>query len=308
MAILLKSDIDRGDVWQRALSEQAPDMDLRVWPELGAEEEIDYALVWGPPRGLLASLPNLKVIFSVGAGIDHFASDPELPDLPVVRMVESGLTEGMTEFVVMSVLQHHRSMLDYAQQQRDRYWREIPQVAPQRRRVGVLGLGVLGGDAIEKLKPFGFDLLGWSRSPKDIAGVRCFHGWEQLTGFLGFCDILVCLLPLTEETRGILNAKCFAALPRGAALINAARGGHQIEDDILAALDSGQLSGATLDVFNQEPLPPGHPLWAHPRVILTPHAAAATMPETAVAYVIENIKRFEAGEALENVIDWSRGY
>ena len=308
MAILLKSDIDRGDVWQRALSEQAPDMDLRVWPEMGTLEEIDYALVWGPPRGLLASLPNLKVIFSVGAGIDHFASDPELPDLPVVRMVETGLTEGMTEFVVMSVLQHHRSMLDYAQQQRDRHWREIPQVAPQGRRVGVLGLGVLGGDAVEKLKPFGFDLLGWSRSPKDIAGVRCFHGWEQLADFLGGCDILVCLLPLTEETRGILNAEAFAALPRGAALINVARGGHQVEDDILAALDSGQLSGATLDVFNQEPLPPEHPLWAHPRVILTPHAAAATMPETAVTYVIENIKRFEAGEALENVVDWSRGY
>ncbi len=308
MALLLKSDIERGTAWQDALAAVDPSLDLRVWPELGAAEEIDYALVWAPPRGLLASLPNLKVVFSVGAGVDHFASDPELPDLPVVRMVETGLTEGMTEFVVMSVLQHHRFMIDYALQQKERQWHVIQQIAAGRRRVGMMGLGVLGRDALEKLRPFGFALRGWSRSPKRIGGVDCFHGDEGLRDFLAGCDILVCLLPLTDETRGILNAETFGRLPPGAALINAARGGHQVEDDILAALDSGQLSGATLDVFNREPLPAESPLWAHPRIVLTPHAAAMTMPETACVAVVESIRRYEAGQPLENLIDWSRGY
>lgn len=308
MALLLKSDIERGDDWQRALEAADPGIALRIWPDVGPLEAIDYALVWAPPRGLLASLPNLKVIFSVGAGIDHFASDPELPDLPVVRMVEPGLTEGMTEFVVLSVLQHHRFMIDYAIQQRNRQWSVINQIAAARRRVGIMGLGVLGLDALEKLRPFGFDLRGWSRSPKQVDGVRCFHGSAQLDDFLAGCDILVCLLPLTDETRGILNAKTFATLPKGAALINVARGGHQVEEDLLAALDSGQLSGATLDVFGEEPLPADHPLWAHPRVILTPHAAAMTIPDSAATVVVEGIRRFEAGQPLEKLIDWSKGY
>ena len=223
-------------------------------------------------------------------------------------MVERGLTEGMTEFVVLSVLQHHRFMIDYAILQREGRWEIINQIAARHRRVGIMGLGVLGCDAIDKLRPFGFALRGWSRSAKDIAGVDCFHGMERLQDFLSGCDILVCLLPLTEETRGILNAETFAVLPRGAALINVARGGHQVEADILAALDSGQLSGATLDVFNEEPLPADSPLWAHPRVILTPHAAAMTMPETAAQAVAESIRRFEAGQPIDNLIDWKRGY
>ena len=308
MALLFKAYVESADSWRQALQAEAPDLDLRVWPELGAPETIDYALVWAPPRGLLASLPNLKLIFSVGAGIDHLASDPDLPDVPLVRMVEPSLTEGMCEYVVLSVLQHHRFMVDYALHQRDRRWALILQVPARRRRVGMMGLGVLGQAALEALRPFGFELLGWSRSPRQIAGVRCFHGRDQLEAFLGQSDILVCLLPLTEETRGILNAETFAAMPEGAVLINAARGGHQVEADILAALDSGQLSAATLDVFNEEPLPEDHPLWTHPRVVLTPHAASMTMPETAARSVIETIRRYEAGEPLENLVDWSRGY
>ena len=308
MALLFKSDIERYGAWEKALLAHDPGLEIRTWPDLGDPETIEAALVWGPPEGVLSKLPNLKVIISVGAGIDHFASDPELPELPVVRMVEPGLTAGMTEFVVLSVLQHHRFMLDYAIQQREGRWHEIPQVAASDRRVGFLGLGVLAQDAIEKLRPFGFPLSGWSRTKKTLEGVESFAGEDELPRFLAGCDILVCLLPLTPETRGILDAKAFTALPRGAALINVARGGHQVEADLLAALDSGQLTGATLDVFNQEPLPEDSPFWAHPRVILTPHVASMTIPESAAGYVVETMRKARAGEPLENVVDWSRGY
>ncbi len=308
MALLFKGDIDRGGDWQAALNRHAPDIEIRTWPEAGEVADIDYALVWKPPRAFLASLPNLKAIFSIGAGIEHLASDPELPDIPVVRMVEPGLTTGMTEFVVMSVLYHHRFMLDYLAQQRARAWHEISQVAPGRRRVGIMGLGVLGCDALERLKIFGFDLAGWSRSQKSIPGVTCFAGAEQLVTFLSCTDILVCLLPLTAETRGILNAETLALLPRGAAVINVARGGHVVEADLLAALDSGQIGGATLDVFQEEPLAEDSRFWDHPRVVVTPHIASMTIPDSAAAAVVHQIRRLEQGQPLEHVVDFKRGY
>ena len=308
MALLFKGDIDRGGDWQAALTRHAPDIEIRTWPDTGAVAEIDYALVWKPPRGFLASLPNLKAIFSIGAGIDHLASDPDLPDIPVVRMVEPGLTTGMTEFVVMSVLYHHRFMLDYRAQQRARAWHEISQVAPDRRRVGIMGLGVLGCDALERLKLFGFDLAGWSRSRKSIPGVSCFGGPEQLSAFLRRSDIVICLLPLTAETRGILNAETLALLPRGAAVINVARGGHVVEADLLAALDSGQVGGATLDVFEDEPLAEDSRFWDHPRVVVTPHIASMTIPDSAAAAVVHQIRRLQQGLPLEHVVDFGRGY
>ena len=309
MALLFKSDLDRAGDWERSLMACDPALDLRVWPEAGDPADIDYALVWAPPPGALKRFPNLKVIFSVGAGIDHLKSDPELPtNVPVVRMVEPGLTAGMSEFVVMSVLYHHRFMLDYAEQRQRRHWAEISQVSTGRRRVGIMGLGVLGRDAAEKLRPFGFPLAGWSRTAKDVPGVTCYYGEEGLRSFLAASDILVCLLPLTRDTEGILKAETFAALPRGAAVINVARGGHLVEAELIPALDSGQLSGATLDVFREEPLPADHPFWRHPRIVVTPHVAAMTIPETAARAVFANIRRFEAGEALTDVVDFARGY
>lgn len=309
MALLFKGDIDRGGSWERALTACAPDIELRVWPEIGTPEDIDYALVWEPPAGLLAGLPNLKAIFSVGAGIDHLASDPELPAaVPVVRMVEPGLTTGMTEFVVMSVLFHHRFMLDYLGQQRARHWEEISQIGPGARRVGIMGLGVLGQDAAARLLDFGFPVSGWSRSAKEVPGVTSFAGDEGLKPFLQACDILVCLLPSTPETVGLLNAETLAALPRGAALINAGRGSLIVEADLLAALDSGALGGASLDVFETEPLPADSPLWSHPRILLTPHVASMTIPESAAAAVVAQIRRFEQGAPLEHVVDLTRGY
>ena len=309
MALLFKSDIDRGDSWRRALLEFDPGLDLREWPEVGDPADIEYALVWQPPRGELRTYPNLKVIFSIGAGIDHLASDPELPEgVPIVRMVEPGLTAGMTEFVVMSVLFHHRFMLDYAGQARDRVWREIEQVPPEDRRVGIMGLGVLGRDAAEKLRAFNFDLAGWSRAPKDIPGVASFHGDGGFIPFLNRSDILVCLLPLTAETRGIVDARALGALPRGAAFISVGRGQQVVEQDLLAALESGQLGGATLDVFQDEPLPKDSPFWDHPRVVATPHVASMTIAKGAGAMVIDNIRRHKAGQSLLHVVDLKRGY
>ena len=309
MALLFKSDIDREGNWERALRAHKPELEVRTWPDLGDPGEIEYALVWGPPEGLLKTLPNLRAIFSFGAGIDHLASDPDLPHhVPVVRMVEPGLTAGMTEFVVMSVLHHHRFMVDYEVQRRAGIWREIQQVPACGRRVGILGLGVLGTDAALKLAGFGFEMAGWSRGPKEVPGVASFHGPDGLVSFLNRSDILVCLLPLTAETNGILNARILAALPRGAAVVNLARGGHQVEEDLLAALDSGHISGVTLDVFRNEPLPEGHPFWTHPRVVMTPHIASMTIPESAAAAVIENIERIEAGQAPLHRVDFDRGY
>lgn len=306
--LLFKSDIERGGLWLDAFAEQAPDLKVEVWPYEGDPAAIDYALVWSPPPGELKRYPNLKVIFSVGAGIDHLKNDPELPDLPVVRMVEPGLTAGMTEYVVWAVLHHHRFMLDYAEQQRERRWDELNQIAANRRRVGILGLGHLGQDAAEKLAVFGFQLSGWSRTPKQVPGVACHHGDDGLRAFLAETEILVALLPWTAETDGILNAETLGLLPKGAAVINVGRGGLQVEEDLLAALDSGQLSGATLDVFREEPLPADSPFYSHPRVVVTPHIASMTIPETAVAAVLKQIRRCEAGEALQHTVDFERGY
>lgn len=309
MALLLKPWIDNGPAWRGALEALRPDLEIRDWPELGDPADIDYALVSRMPSGALAKLPNLKIIFSIGAGVDGLLQDPTLPrQVPLVRMVEPGLTADMTAFVVMSVLFHHKEMLDYTGYQRRKLWQERGPVWAGNRRVGMMGLGVLGSDALEKLRPFGFDLYGWSRSPRQVEGVTCYHGWDQMDDFLAHCDILVSLLPLTPETKGLLSRDTFAKLPRGATLITAGRGQQQVEADILAALESGQLGGASLDVFEQEPLPQDSPLWTHPRVVITPHIAANVIVETAARAITENIARFEAGQALKNIVDYDRGY
>ncbi len=309
MALILKTDIYRGNAWHDAFARFLPDVPVRDWDNPGKLEDIEYALVWAPEKGVLATFPNLKAIFSVGAGFDHLTVDPDLPEgVPIVRMVEPGLTAGMIEFVVMSALYHHRFMLDYARQQREKVWHEIEQIPTFRRRVGILGLGVLGAACAQKLRGFDFKVAGWSRQPKDYEGIESFHGADGLIPFLNRSDILVCLLPLTPETEGILNAETFAALPQGAALISAGRGGHVVEADLLAALDSGQIGGATLDVFREEPLPPDSAFWTHPRVVVVPHIASMTIAETASEAVAANIRRIQAGQAPLHVVDLKRGY
>jgi glyoxylate/hydroxypyruvate reductase A len=296
-------------LWREAFRRQAPDIEFRNWDAPGDVGEIEFALVWKPPRGVLRSFPNLKVIFSLGAGVDHLLSDPELPaGVPVVRMIDAELTRGMTEYVVLHVLRHHRRQRDLDALQRGGTWNMIVTPTAPSRRVGIMGLGVLGQAAVKALAALEFDLAGWSRSEHGIDGVECFHGKDGLGRFLARTEILVCLLPLTNETEGILSAALFARLPRGASVINAARGGHQVEADILAALDSGQLSEATLDVFHTEPLPADHPFWDHPKVTVTPHNASVTDPESATRQVLENIARFRRGEALPNIVDPKAGY
>lgn len=309
MALLFKSDTDHAGSWRDTITAGLPDLDFRIWPEIGDPNDIEYALVWHPPKGELARLPNLKAIFSMGAGVDHLASDPDLPkNVPVVRMVDNGLTLGMSEFVVMAVLRHHRRIHDYEAQQKQKVWE--PHITPLawERKVGILGLGVLGTDAAKKLAYMGFDVAGWSRTEKTLPNITSYSGQEGLRAFLKRTEILVCLLPLTESTKGILNAENLNLLPRGAYLINVARGEHMVPEDVLAALDSGQLAAATLDVFPEEPLPTSSPFWEHPKVLVIPHSASITPPSTAAANVVEGIKAVRRGEQLQNVVDFEQGY
>ncbi len=309
MALLFRSTVDSAVRWRTQLTRLTQELDIRVWPEIGDPTEIDYALVWRPEPGFLASLPNLKLILSLGAGVNHLLGDPHLPrHIPIVRLVDPHMTEAMSEYVVLQVLRLHRRDLDYRAQQEAEVWRELDQQNAVDRRIGILGLGELGRDAAKKLAALGFDVAGWSRSEKNLGGIASYAGAAGLPPLLGRSEILVCLLPLTAETAGILNASTLALLPKGAALINAARGAHLVEEDLLAALASGQVSGAVLDVFREEPLPADHPFWHHPRVIVTPHVAAFTNPATAAPIILDNIRRFEEGRRLLNRVDPARGY
>jgi glyoxylate/hydroxypyruvate reductase A len=308
MALLYKSDPARGAEWARLLAAKAPDLAFRIWPDVGDPADIRYLAAWMPPDDIMAQFPNLELLISVGAGVDQFDFSKLPPELPVVRMVEPGIVDGMVEYVTMSVLALHRDLVPYIAQQRDQLWRPIRVWPASTRRVGVLGLGMLGEAACRKLAGFGFQVAGWSRSRREIEGVTCYAGPDGMTDFLSRTDILVCLLPLTDETRGVLNAELFAKLPRGARLVSSGRGGHLDQDALLAALASGQLSAAVLDVTAPEPLPVGHVLWSDPRVLITPHIASMTQPETAVDVVLDNLRRHRAGEPLLGLVDRKRGY
>src|SRR5262245_316328 len=300
--------------WEQRFRALAPRHDIRVWPDrVGDPADIHYACVWNPPPGLLAGFPNLKAIFSLGAGADELVADPKLPDVPVVRIVDPDLTMRMTEYVVLHVLMHHRRQRLYDAQQRERMWRDHDQPAANEVAVGIMGLGVLGSTAASALQRLGFNVAGWSRTPKSIAGIECYSGAAGLEPFLRRTEILVCLLPATPATRGIINRDLMRKLKadgalRGAFLINAGRGALQVDGDIIAALDDGTLSGATLDVFATEPLPAASAFWAHPKVTITPHNAAQSAPQTLVINVLRQIDRLEQGAPLENVVDRRIGY
>lgn len=304
--------IDQGGpfaAWQRELRRHLPECELRCWPELGDRAEIIAALAWNLPAGAFRDLPNLRLIQALGAGADHLLSEPSVPkDVPLLRLIDPGLTAAMSEYVALQVLRLHRQDLVYLEQQRQGRWRELRQPNAAERRVGVLGLGVLGGEAALRLKVLGFDVAGWSRTERRLRGIATFHGAEGLRRLLARSEILVCLLPLTPETEDMLDARLFAALPRGAAIVNCGRGRHLVEADLLAALASGQLSAAVLDVCRVEPLPPGHPFWSHPRIVLTPHCAAATNPRTAAPVVAAALRCLAEGKPLPNRVDRLRHY
>ena len=309
MAILFYSESDAPEPWREAFKAQLPEMEFRVWPQVGNPADIRYALVWKPKPGLLASLPKLKAVLSLGAGVDHVLLDPDWPrHVPLVRLVDAGLSQQMSEYALYGVLHFHLRMDRYAVQQRRGEWRQLPPVLAPERVVGVMGIGVLGAPFAECLVPLGFRVLGWSRTAKSIRGVETFCADAGLGSFLAQTQILVNFLPLTPQTDGILNAALFERLPRGACIVNVARGAHLKEADLLAALDRGQVGGAMLDVFQREPLPPDHAFWHHPGVFITPHVAAQAVAELAVSQVIENIRRIERAEQPLGLVDPNRGY
>lgn len=318
MTILLAATGMAIPVWTARLREAMPDIPVVAPGDIFDRRAVHYAVTWKHPPGVLAGLPHLEAIFSLGAGVDHLMSDPRLPDVPILRLVDADLTNRMSEYVVLHCLRILRQAETYREQQAQGVWRDDDdQPAARDVRVGLLGLGVLGRDAARKLALMGFDVAGWSRSPKPVEGITTFAGPEQLRAFLARTDILVCLLPLTQETRGMIDAKLLAGLARQGRwtgglksphLINAGRGQLQVETDILAALDSGRLASATLDVFQTEPLPAGSPLWQHPRVTVTPHHAALSDPRAVVGLIARQIRRHLAGEPFDHVVDRARGY
>lgn len=295
--------------WIAALRQELPDLEIHVWPDFGAPEEVEFALIWGPYAREMTQFPNLKAMISLGAGVDHILDQVDRPPhVPVARLVDPGLKTGMVEYVVYNVLRFHRRMPDYRQQQEKQLWIERYQTLPSERRVGILGLGEIGVACARALVGLGFDVLGWSRTKKDILKVGCFYGDEALMAFLGQSEILICLLPLTPETNGILGKVHLAALPAGAYLINAGRGAHVIEADLLEALGSGHIAGAALDVFQTEPLPKGHPLWSHANVTVTPHIAALTLPTTAGPVIADIVRAVQAGKPIPHRVNAKRGY
>lgn len=311
MAILLLASMSEAELagWDGALATAFPTDEVRVYPDLGDPATIEIALVANPPAGVLGRLPNLRLIHSLWRGVDSLVGDPTLPRaIPLVRLVDPAMARSMTETVLLHVLTLHRRIPEYRAQQAQALWRELAQPIAAQRRVGLLGLGDLGQAAAQALADLGFSVAGWSRRRRDLPGVATYAGVAGMMTLLGRTDILVNLLPLTAETRGILNADTLAHLPAGASLINVARGGHVVEADLLGALDSGHLAHAILDVFQEEPLPAGHPFWHHPHVSVLPHVAAYSDARSGAAIVAENVARFRTGEQIAHIVDWNAGY
>ena len=309
MAILFHCPWDNADQWLAALRAALPRDEFRVWPDVGAAEEIDFAMVWQIPHGVLAQFPNLLAISSLGAGVDDLVRDPDLPrNVPISRLVDPLMADRMAEYVCAAVLHHHLGLDVYAEQQRREYWRRHQTTDARDRTVALLGLGRMGQCCAQRLGALGFNLLGWSRGAKEINGVQCSHGDSRLDQVLGAAEIVVVLLPLTEQTTNLMDKVAFNAMPRGAYLINCSRGEIVVEDQLLAALENGRLGGATLDAFAEEPLPSGHPLWGHEKVRVTPHIASLSAPGTAAMILADQVRRARNRQRLEDLINIEDGY
>ena len=292
-----------------AIKAIVPELDVRVWPDDGDKSDVTMALCWQHPAGVLSDYPNLRLICSLGAGVDHLFADTCLPKvIPVVRLVDDSLATQMCEYVLTAITSHIRKYDLLAEQQRAKQWQQHRAKSFSQVKVGVMGLGELGGCVAAFLAKVGFDVAGWSRSEKSIDGALCYAGAEQLANFLNYTEVLVNLLPLTPVTADILNADLFAQLPTGAYVINVGRGGHLVDDELIAAIDNGQLSGACLDVFRQEPLAKSHRFWSHPLIKVTPHCSSLTAPESVAGQIVENYQRSIAGKKLLNLVDVDRGY
>ncbi|MDB5999107.1 MAG: glyoxylate/hydroxypyruvate reductase [Rhizobacter sp.] len=306
IAALLSRSIDLS--FLKPLLERAdPTLDLVVWPD-PRFAEAEVAICWDPPRGIYTQMPRLRLVHSIAAGVDNVVAEQELRGLPVCRVVDPMLAEGMLQFVLWGVLYYHRKIDLVQASQRREEWKRPGQTLAATCRVGLMGLGEIGGHIARRLPLLGYPVSGWSRTPREIAGVTVFSGTEGFDAFLAQTDVLVCLLPLTAQTRGILNSRTFNALPKGAALIHVGRGEHLVEADLADALASGQLRGAIVDVFEKEPLPQGHPFWNMPGVMVTPHMATMAGFPVIAAQVAHNIGRLGQGVPLLNTVDMARGY
>lgn len=309
MQVLVDFPWENAEEWFAELKRQAGHHDLHRWPDIDHPDAIDVAVIWTPEAGLFADLDRLKAIIVPGAGVDQLWRNADhLPDVPIVRLADPVMATRMAEYVLSMVLDHHRGLGKYRQQQAERVWTRHFHVDPGDIRVGMMGLGVMGGAAARHVAAIGYDVTGWSRRPKAIDGIRTVAGEVAFPAFLEQSDILVCLLPLTATTSGLLNAKTFSQLPDGALVINAARGGHVIVPDLLRALDSGKLGGAVLDVFEDEPLAVDSPLWRHPKITVTPHIASLSNPVSGVRQIVRALDALDAGEKPAHIVDPAAGY
>ncbi len=307
MRILLQPPRDARDAWRMALATALPDAAITLWPDAAAET--DYALVWKPPAELFARVRPAKAIFNLGAGVEVLLAASTLPQgIPVIRLEDAGMAEQMAEYVALAVLGSYREATAYAEQQRAGRWQPRERLAKSGFGVGFLGFGVLGQSVAAALAPFGFPLASWSASRKQVPGVASFAGPSELDRFLAASRVVVCLLPSTPDTRHLLDRARLSRLPRGAYVVNVARGDILVDEDLVALLDEGRLAGATLDVFRTEPLPSDHPFWHHPRIALTPHTSAVTIIDASVAQVAAKIRRLERGDKVTGVVDRVRGY
>jgi glyoxylate/hydroxypyruvate reductase A len=295
--------------WVTALRELDPTLDVQIWPKESRKDEIEFALCWNHPEGILRDYPNLRCICSMGAGIDHLLNDEFFPkDLPVVRIIDPLLAQSMYEYICTVVMYYFRDFDIYKTQQYQSNWKQRSPKSIAQTTIGIMGLGKLGEYSASKFSKIGFNVIGWSRTQKTINGVTSYAGNGQLGEFLSQVYILICLLPLTNETRGILNLENFSKLPFGACLVNVARGEHLIDEDLMTALNEGQLRGACLDVFREEPLSQKHPFWQHKKILLTPHCSSITDPISVAPQVLKNYRLMKSGSPLMNQVDLFRGY
>lgn len=306
MSVLVISPGRDPEAWVEALKNAHPGMNIYVYPEDHNKEDVEFAISWKHPRGIFKNYPNLKVIASMGAGVDHIINDPDIPEnIKITRIVNEQLTEDMSAFVLALVMDKMRNISNYYNQ---KSWKPKTYRSIDRTKIGIMGLGVLGNEVANTLKKVGFDVYGWSKSPKNIRDIKTYSGDEDLTEFLSKAEILVCLLPLTRETENILNRELFEKLPKGAYIINVARGEHLVEQDLLEMIDNEHLSGASLDVFRKEPLPEEHPFWGHKKINITPHVASMTNPKKVAPQIAENYERMTEEEDLKNVVKRDKGY
>lgn len=308
--LIINLDKHIGDAksWHVAFKAQLPGLEIRIWPDVGELKDIEYLAFMRPDFGLLPFFPNLKAMFSRSAGVDSFIKHPKLPQVPLCKVEPPGGDPMMTEYVIMHVLRFHRDMPAYHVAQANREWRRAAITRPEQRRVGFLGFGMMAKPPALMLKSLGFKVSAWVRSPRQAAEVSIFHGSDQLEPFLNQTDIAVCLLPLTRETEGIFCARTFAMMPRGAMLVNVGRGKHVVDMDLIAALDSGQLSYAALDALWPEPLPADSPLWLHDKITVMPHVARRPTVAQLVTEMVANIRSLEAGRPLLQEVDITMGY